>query len=154
MIQFGHGKFELYTYFFIINKVKDCYLKRNTYLQCINIFYIDIINCRNFSILFNIIKEVIFYLQQNLNMDNRDEYGCLWFVVDIAFIENSYKLLNICIEDPEYEMVQIKLQDNYLKKRISPNQNLPEEEPSNKVAEMNHFDTLPLPVEDIPEPSN
>ena len=95
MIQIGHGKFELHTYFFIINKVNDCYLKRNTYLQCINIFYIDIINCRNFSILFNIIKEVIFYLQQNLNMDNRDEYGCLWFLVDIAFIENSYKLLNI-----------------------------------------------------------
>ena len=154
MIQFGHGKFELYTYFFIINKVKDCYLKRNTYLYCINIFYIDIINCRNFSILFNIIKEVIFYLQQNLNMDNRDEYGCLWFLVDIAFIENSYKLLNIWIEDPEYEIVQIKLQENYLKKRISPNRNLPEEELSNKAAEMNHFDTLPLPVEDIPEPSN
>ena len=51
-------------------------------------------------------------------------------------------------------MVQIKLQDNYLKKRISPNQNLPKEELSNKASEMNHFDTLPLPVEDIPEPSN
>lgn len=51
-------------------------------------------------------------------------------------------------------MVQIKLQDNYLKKKISPNRNLPKEEPSNKAAEMNHFDTLPLPVEDITEPSN
>lgn len=87
-------------------------------------------------------------------MDNIDEYGGLWFLADIAFIEISYKLLNICIEDPEYEMGQIKLQDNYLKKRISPNRNLPEEEPSNKAAEMNHFDTLPLPIEDIPEPSN
>lgn len=87
-------------------------------------------------------------------MDNRDEYGGLWFVADIAFIENYYKLLNIWIEDSEYEMVQIKLQDNYLKKGISPNQNLPKEELSNKASEMNHFDTLPLPVEDIPEPSN
>ena len=51
-------------------------------------------------------------------------------------------------------MVKIKLQDNYLKKRISPNRNLPEEELSNKAAEMNHFDTLSLPVENIPEPSN
>ena len=51
-------------------------------------------------------------------------------------------------------MVQIKIKDNYLKKGISPNRNLLEEELSNKASEMNHFDTLPLPVEDIPEPSN
>ena len=34
-------------------------------------------------------------------MDNRDEYGGLWFVADIAFTENFYKLLNIWIEYPE-----------------------------------------------------
>ena len=46
-------------------------------------------------------EEIIFYLQQNLNMDNRDKYGGLCFVVDIAFAENFYKLLNIWIEYPK-----------------------------------------------------
>ena len=31
-------------------------------------------------------------------MDNRDKYGGLCFVVDIAFAKNFYKLLNIWIE--------------------------------------------------------
>lgn len=64
------------------------------------------------------VDEVIFYLVQKLHTNEGDENGGKWFVANIIKTENEYKFINIWVEDPEYEMMQNQLKDDYLKKNI------------------------------------
>jgi hypothetical protein len=65
------------------------------------------------------VDEVIFYLVQKLHTNEGDENGGKWFKANIVKTENEYKFINIWVEDPEYEMMQNQLKDDYLKKNIS-----------------------------------
>lgn len=56
---------------------------------------------------------------QKLHTNEGDENGGKWFIANIVKTENEYKFINIWVEDPEYEMMQNQLKDDYLKKNIS-----------------------------------
>ncbi|EFE91882.1 hypothetical protein GCWU000341_01066 [Oribacterium sp. oral taxon 078 str. F0262] len=66
------------------------------------------------------VNEIIFYLENVLHTDNGDEGSGIWFVADIGLTEEGYKFLNLWIESPEFEMMQNRWKEDYLKNGISP----------------------------------
>jgi len=100
------------------------------------------------------ISEILFYLERTFHTNEGDERGGTWFLTQIANTVDDYKLLNVWIQNYEYEMMQNTFKNKYLSKNIELDKNTIKQDILDEYEKIQDNNSSKLYIESLNEPND